>query len=81
MATYNIKATYEYEGEVEADSPEEAEKLFLDDLNSYYMGTETYECEELATCSECDAVDSFSEPSPDFICDDCVAIASGEEEN
>lgn len=45
MATYRIKAQYEYEGEVEADSPEEAEKVFLDDLNSHYASTYEYECE------------------------------------
>lgn len=52
MATYRIKAQYEYEGDVEADSPEEAEKLFLQDLNDYYSSTYDYECEEI--CAECD---------------------------
>ena len=47
MAKYNIKAQYEYEGEVEANSPEEAEKVFLEDLNSHYAGTYSYECEEV----------------------------------
>lgn len=52
MATYNIKAMYEYEGTVEADSQEEAEKIFLDELNDHYQGTYSYECEEV--CAECD---------------------------
>lgn len=47
MPLYNIKALYEYEGEIEADTEEEAEKIFLDDLNMYYMGTYSYECEEI----------------------------------
>ena len=51
MATYRIKANYEYEGDIEANSPEEAETLFLKELNDYYMGTESYECYEL--CEEC----------------------------
>ncbi len=52
MATYYIKAQYEYEGAVEANSPEEAEKIFLDDLNSHYAGTYSYECEEV--CADCE---------------------------
>jgi hypothetical protein len=52
MATYYIKAQYEYEGAVEANSPEEAEKIFLDDLNSHYAGTYDYECKEV--CAECE---------------------------
>lgn len=49
MATYRIKAQYEYEGDIEAESPEEAEKLFLADLNDHYAGTYSYECENLDT--------------------------------
>lgn len=47
MPLYNIKALYEYEGEIEADTEEEAEKIFLDYLNMYYIGTYSYECEEI----------------------------------
>ena len=47
MAKFNIKAMYEYEGEVEADSPEEAEKIFLAELNDFYMGTYSFEIEEI----------------------------------
>jgi hypothetical protein len=47
MGLYNIKAMYEYEGEIEADTPEEAEATFLEDLNMYYMGTYSYEVEEM----------------------------------
>lgn len=47
MAIYRIEALYEYSADIEADSPEEAENLFLDDLNVHYVGTYSYECEEL----------------------------------
>lgn len=47
MAKYFIQATYAYSGEVEANSPEEAESLFLDDLNIYYDGTDSFDIEEL----------------------------------
>jgi hypothetical protein len=47
MATYNIKAMYEYEGDIEADSPEEAEKLFLADLNDHYAGTYSFDIEKV----------------------------------
>jgi len=70
MATYNIKAMYEYEGEIEADSPEEAEKLFLDELNSYYVSTESLEIEKLGECEVCGEVDS--DTTEDFICEICA---------
>lgn len=47
MARFFIQAQYEYSGEVEARTEEEAEQIFLDDLNSYYYGTYSYEIEEL----------------------------------
>lgn len=47
MAIYQINALYEYEAEIEADSPEEAEKMFLADLNSHYVGTDSFDIEEL----------------------------------
>jgi hypothetical protein len=52
MAKFYIKAQYEYEGEVEADTAEEAEQLFLDELDTYYAGTYEYECEELESEDE-----------------------------
>lgn len=51
MATYKIKAMYEYEGEVEANSADEAETLFLKDLNDHYQSTYDFECVEL--CEDC----------------------------
>jgi hypothetical protein len=45
MAKYNIKAMYEYEGEVEADTPEQAETIFLNNLNTYYVSTESFDIE------------------------------------
>lgn len=47
MAKFNIVATYEYAGEIEADSAEEAEKIFLDELNDHYSSTESFEIEEI----------------------------------
>jgi hypothetical protein len=48
MATYTITAMYEYVAEaIEADSPEEAERLFLADLNMYYVSTESLDIEEV----------------------------------
>lgn len=70
MATYNIKAVYEYEGEIEADSPEEAEKFFLDELNSYYVSTESLDIEKLGECEICGEVDS--DTTEDFICEICA---------
>jgi hypothetical protein len=70
MATYNIKAMYEYEGEVEANSEAEAEKLFLDELNSYYAGTYSFEIEKIAECTECGEPDIHA--VEDFTCDSCA---------
>lgn len=47
MAKFFIEAQYEYCGEIEARTAEEAEKLFLEDLNDYYMGTYSFEIEEM----------------------------------
>ena len=53
MPHFKITAMYEYEGTIQADTAEQAEKLFLADLNDYYQGTEEYECEEVEVCEEC----------------------------
>ena len=53
MATYYIKALYEYAGTVEADTPDEAERIFLGDLDAHYSGTDSFECEEV--CAECES--------------------------
>ena len=47
MAKFQITAMYEYSGEIEADSAEQAESFFLDELNSYYVSTESFEIEEV----------------------------------
>ena len=47
MAKFFIEALYEYRGEVEARTEEEAEQIFLDGLNDYYYGTYSFEIEEL----------------------------------
>ena len=47
MARFIIEAMYEYRGEIEARTEEEAEAIFLEDLNDYYYGTYSLEIEEL----------------------------------
>jgi hypothetical protein len=47
MAKYSIKQTVDYWAEgIEADSPEEAFKIYLEDQDSYYYGTVSEEIEE-----------------------------------
>ena len=53
MATFRITATYEYSGEVEADTEDEARKAFWEDLNTFYVSTEDEEIEKLETCEVC----------------------------
>ena len=52
MAKYRIKALYEYEGVVEGNDINQAEKAFLDDLNDHYVGTESFEFEQV--CEKCE---------------------------
>lgn len=47
MARFYIEAMYEYRGEVEARTQEEAEQIFLDDLNDFYYGTYSLDIEEV----------------------------------
>ena len=47
MARFYIEAMYEYRGEVEARTAEEAEAIFLDELNDYYYGTYSIDIDEL----------------------------------
>jgi hypothetical protein len=47
MAKFYIQATYAYSGEIDADTAEQAEQIFLEDLDLYYDGTDSYECEEI----------------------------------
>ena len=54
MAKFEIRATYEYWAEgIEADSQEEAERIFLQDLNDHYYGTESFEVTEIEVCEDC----------------------------
>jgi hypothetical protein len=47
MAKYSIKQTVDYWAEgIEADSAEEAFKIYLEDQDSYYYGTVSEEIEE-----------------------------------
>lgn len=52
MAKFYIEAMYEYRGEVEARTVEEAEAIFLEDLNDFYYGTYSLEIEELEDVEE-----------------------------
>lgn len=74
MPNFKITATYEYEGVIQADTAEQAEKIFLKDLNDYYQGTDSFECEEVDVCAECGA----DELDLDGSCFDC---REDEEEN
>jgi hypothetical protein len=70
MATYRIRALYAYEGDVEANSPDEAEKLFLADLNDYYSETHDYEWEKVPECAVCGELSTDIELEP-YTCDKC----------
>ena len=58
MPKYEITALYEYSTEIEADNPEQAEKYFLQDLNAYYVSTESFEIEELEEDEDEDGEDN-----------------------
>ena len=45
--TFRINAMYEYEAEIVADNEQEAERIFLQDLNSHYVGTYSMEIDEI----------------------------------
>ena len=47
MAKFNITGVYEYAGEVEADTAEEALNIFYNNLNDYYVSTESEEVDEV----------------------------------
>lgn len=47
MARFFVEAMYEYRGEVEARTQEEAEQIFLDDLNDFYYGTYSLDIDQL----------------------------------
>ena len=71
MATYRIKATYEYEGVVEAPTAERAEHLFLHDLNMHYVGTEEFE--QVLICPSCqEEIDSEDDLNEDDQCELCA---------
>ena len=74
MAQFHIKAQYEYEGTVEAENAEEAEKVFWSELNDHYAGTYDYECEEIKVCETCGYEGEVAEFVGDD-CDTCVADA------
>lgn len=53
MAHFKIRAVYEYEGVIKADSAREAESQFLKDLNDYYSSTEEFVIGLVDVCPEC----------------------------
>lgn len=72
MAQYHIKAQYEYEGTVEADSPEDAEKAFWAELDSFYSSTYDYECVEVRTCEICHYEGEVDEFEDEDTCASCA---------
>ena len=71
MATYKIRAVYEYEGVVEAPTEQRAYDLFLHDLNMHYSGTD--ELEQVLICPSCqEEIDSEDELTEDNECELCV---------
>lgn len=78
MATYKIKAMYEYEGVVEAPTAERAEALFLHDLNMHYVGTEEFE--QVLVCPSCnDEIESEDDLNEDGECELCLVEVEEEE--
>ena len=47
MARYEVSLTIEFVGEIEADSPEEAESLAIYDETCHYFGIDSIEVAEL----------------------------------
>lgn len=47
MARYNVRMTVEFEGEIEADSVEEAERLAIYDKTVQYSGLDSLDVEEI----------------------------------
>lgn len=47
MARYSVTMMVEFEGEIEADSPEEAENLAIYDKTCTYVGVDSIEVDEL----------------------------------
>ena len=47
MARYEVTMTVEFVGEIEADSPEEAEQLAIYDQNCMYIGVDDIQVAEL----------------------------------
>jgi hypothetical protein len=71
MANYYITATYRYAGMVEADSPEDAEKVFWAEMNDHYDTTEDYKCVEMKVCETCGREGELDDWDGDE-CDGCL---------
>lgn len=78
MAHFHIKAQYEYEGTVEAENAEEAEKVFLAELNDHYSSTYDYECEEIRVCESCGYEGEADEFADDDTCETCAEESDAE---
>jgi len=47
MARYSVTMTVEFAGEIEADSPEEAEQLAIYDKTCMYVGVDEIQVDEI----------------------------------
>jgi hypothetical protein len=83
MAQFHITAMYEYEGTVEAKTEQEAEQLFLADLNDYYSSTYSLEIEQIQVCANCGFEESYyaGDFDPDYLCEDCEPETDDEGED
>jgi len=52
MALFVVTMTVEFSGEIEADSPEEAEQLAIYDHNCMYVGVDDIQVEEIESDDE-----------------------------
>lgn len=47
MTRYSVRMTVEFQGDIEADSPEEAESLAIYDSTCMYVGVDNIEVDEI----------------------------------
>lgn len=56
MPKFNIRQTVEYYAEgIEAESEDEARDIYLKDQDTYYVGVDEEEIEEVEWCDDCDS--------------------------
>lgn len=76
MKRYNIRAVYEYATDgIIAENEDEAYKIFIQDLNNYYVGLDELEVDEDGdVCPDCE--DDVDE---DGVCSNCDDDDEGED--